>query len=117
VQGYGVGYSVLQVTRSANSSGQAEPSITVIGCVIITGNSPGGITYKFADQISGSELSEDPFQSKGDENPPQNDMSRLITVLSDDTPPATRLRITIHAFFWPSGENLVLTDIPVPSGT
>jgi hypothetical protein len=104
------------VTRSANSSGQAGSSITVVGCVFVTG-SAGAIGYRFADQNSASELSVDPFQSSGDENPPQNDMSRLIKVLSDDTPPATRLKITIHDFFWTSDQNLVLTDIPVPSGT
>jgi hypothetical protein len=104
------------VTRSANSSGQAGSSITVVGCVIVTG-APGPIDYMFADQISASELSADPFQSNGNANPPQNDMSRLITVLSDDTPPATRLKITIHAFEWTPDQNLVLTDIPVPSGT
>jgi hypothetical protein len=44
-----------------------------------------------------------------------NEKSRLITVVWDASPPSTRITITLHDFYWPDGQDLVLTNIPVSS--
>jgi hypothetical protein len=119
VRGYGLIYSVINVTRSMSKweGEEGKPSITVTADVTSTELSDDdfhSLEYTFSDQETGVELDMVPFASRGRENQALNQRSRLITVLWDGDPHTTTLTITLHDFYWPARKNLILKDVPVP---
>jgi hypothetical protein len=119
VAGYGFRYTVVSVTRTTSSwAGQTKPSITVTSCV--TRTQPSDYTnmmYRISDQASSSVLDSVPLQGSGDGNPPPNQTSRLISVVWDVVPQATRLTIIVHNWFLPGSSSLILRNVPVPSSS
>ncbi|MDJ0344430.1 hypothetical protein QMK19_21060 [Streptomyces sp. H10-C2] len=118
VEGYGIRYTVVSVTRGATNdwAGTPKPSITVTSCVtrIQPADNPTRImTYRFSDVASSSKLEPLPLPGSVDEDPPLNQTSRLITILWDVAPSATHLTITAHDVFWPDSHNLTLQNVPV----
>jgi hypothetical protein len=114
--GYDITLTVTSVARTTNSWLKGpQPSITVTAYVTRSHVSTySNLSYRISDQGSGSALDTVPFAGDGDQNPPQGQRSRIVFVVFDDTPPALKLTITVHDFFWPGSQNLVLRDIPVP---
>lgn len=119
VAGYGFRYTVISVTRTTSSwAGQSKPSITVTSCVTRTEPSNySNMMYRISDQASSSVLDSVPFQGSGDGNPPPHQVSRLISVVWDIVPQATRLTIIVHNFYLPDSSDLILRNVRVPSSS
>jgi hypothetical protein len=119
VAGYGFRYTVISVTRTTSSwAGQSKPSITVTSCVTRTEPSNySNMMYRISDQASSSVLDSVPLQGSGDGNPPPHQVSRLISVVWDIVPQATRLTIIVHNFYLPDSSNLILRNVLVPSSS
>jgi hypothetical protein len=73
--------------------------------------------YRISDQASSSVLDSVPLQGSGDGNPPPHQVSRLISVVWDIVPQATRLTIIVHNFYLPDSSNLILRNVRVPSSS
>jgi hypothetical protein len=118
VEGFGFRYTVVSVTRTSSEwMSQTKPSITVVGCITHTKSSGlSSMKYLFSDVASGSTLDPVPLQGGGNPDPPLNRTSRLVSVLWDVTPAATRLAITLHDFFWPDTRDLTMLNVPVGRG-
>ncbi|HEY6422599.1 MAG TPA: hypothetical protein VIY28_04985 [Pseudonocardiaceae bacterium] len=115
VEGYGIRYTVVSVTRTTSQwAGTTKPSITVISCVTrLQPADPHSMSYRFSDAASSSALDSVPLQGGGDGDPPLNQTSRLTSVVWDVAPSATHLTITLHDFFWPDSQNLTIQNVPV----
>ncbi|MBV8541739.1 MAG: hypothetical protein JO063_05735 [Pseudonocardiales bacterium] len=115
VEGYGIRYTVVSVTRTTSEwVGATKPSITVTSCVTRTESADyNKLSYRFSDAASNSALDSVPFQGGGDGDPPLNQTSRLISVVWDVAPSATHLTITLHDLFWPDSHNLTMQNVPV----
>jgi hypothetical protein len=117
VSGYGWRYTVRSIARTTdNWMNGDQPSLTITADVERTEPVSAGpaMTYQVSDRATGTALAEVPFQNTGVREPPLHQVSRLVQVVWDTSPRATRLTVTLEDFYWVDGQDLILTDLPVP---
>ena len=115
VEGYGYQYTVEGVARTSHEGQNFKPrdSITITGYVTVTkGSQFARKQYQFRDQADNL-LEDVPFEGAGTGDPPVNQRTKLVSVVWDAGPRASRLTITIHDFYWSAGQDLILRGIPV----
>jgi len=118
VEGHGIRFEVASTKRTSSSwMGQTKPSITITAYVTRTAKADfKAMNYRISDQASGAVLESVPFGGgTGDGDPPLNQRSKLVFVVWDASPKATRLTFTLHDFYWADGRDLILRNVPVPS--
>jgi hypothetical protein len=114
VEGYGYRYTIEKVVRTSHDD-QFTPrgSLTLTGYVTVTAKSRFvHKEYQFRDQADNL-LEGVPFQGEGTGDPPLNQRTKLVSVIWDAKPRASRLTVTIHDFYWPAGRDLILRGVPV----
>ncbi|WP_329375599.1 hypothetical protein [Streptomyces sp. NBC_01483] len=115
VSGYGWTYTVESVTRTTSTS------LTITAYVersSASGDHPH-MLYQIA-QDSGRALDFVPFEGDNPDDkgtPPVDQRRQLVYVVGDTNPRATHLTITLHDFYWPDGQDLVLKGVRAPSRT
>ncbi|MGI5518973.1 caspase, EACC1-associated type [Streptomyces sp. CA-106131] len=116
VSGFGWTYTVKSVARTTSEWQKKGPSLTVTAYVERSDESDYfQLEYDISDQ-AGNTLENVPFQgSPRDGDPPAHQRRSLVHVVWDAEPQATHLTFTVSEFY--SGHELVLKDVPVPSGT
>ncbi|MEU4549963.1 hypothetical protein [Nonomuraea dietziae] len=117
IHGYGWRFTVERTKRTVSRwMGETKPSITITAYVTREERQfASRMIYRISDKASGSELEAVPFQGGGDGDPPLNQRSKLVFVVWDTSPRASRLTITLHDFHWPDGRDLVLGEVRVPA--
>jgi hypothetical protein len=116
VEGYGHRFEVASTVRTTSEwQFKKRPSITVTAYVTRSQKTfQPAMDYRISDQGSGTALEAVPFQGSGDGNPPIGQRSKLVFVVWDASPRATKLVFTLHDFYWPDGRDVILRDVPVP---
>jgi hypothetical protein len=94
------------------NNGTPEPVIILTGFVKILQAPFDGPGYTFYDEGTANQLSEDSDLKSGNSTPTQNNLSRFVFALWDDSPRATRISISITA---PNWTELQVMHIPVPT--
>lgn len=117
VTGYGWRYTVLSIERTTSEwmSGP-QPSLTITAEVERTAPASAVpfMTYRVIGQDTGTALEEVPYQNSGDREPALHLPSRLVQVVWDASPRATRVTVVLHDLHWVDGKDLILSDLPVP---
>jgi hypothetical protein len=119
IEGYGWRYTVESVTQTTSEwQFEKKPSLTIVAYIERSEDSfHPAMEYRISDQASGAVLDSVPFQGGGDGSPPLHQRSKLVHVVWDTSPRASRLTITLHDFYWPDGQDLVLSGVSAPAGS
>ncbi|MFF3441228.1 hypothetical protein [Streptosporangium sp. NPDC002721] len=117
VHGHGWRFTVERTRRTVSRwMGRTRPSITITAYVTREERRFASLMiYRISDKESGSELEAVPFQGGGDGDPPLDQRSKIVFVVWDTSPRASRLTVTLHDFHWPDGRDLVLGEVRVPA--
>ncbi|WP_432173039.1 hypothetical protein [Streptomyces sp. Tue6028] len=121
VSGYGWTYTVKSVTRTTSTwQFEKRPSLTITADVErSSAGDHAHMEYQISAGDAGALLDTVPFEDRvenGDNGtPPVHQHRQLVHVVWDGNPQARHLTITLHDFFAPDGQDLVLKGVPVPS--